>query len=149
MKKISLLLFVSAFLIPVLGRATDLVQLSEREEIRRQENVKRGERLVTRAQRAVKDKNLKLAYSDYVEALRLIPAGPATSAIRQTLVEEFSRTAVEYARDLIGRGNYAEAENVAKTVLSPQFNPTYQPAAKILLQLEKQNYNTTPKDCGL
>lgn len=143
MKKISLLLLVSAFLIPVLGRATDLVQLSEREEIRRQENVKRGERLVTKAKQAVKDKNLKVAYSDYVEALKLIPAGPATSATRQSLVEEFSRTAVEYARDLIERGNYAEAENVAKTVLSPQFNPTYQPAAKILSQLEKQNYNTT------
>ena len=143
MKRFSALIFLSAILIPSVLHSTDLVQLSEREEIRRQENVKRGERLATRAALAVKDKNLKAAYTDYVDALRLIPAGPATSAARQPVLEDFSRTAVDYARNLIEHGNYAEAENVAKTVLSPEFNPGYKPAAEILSKLEKQNFNTT------
>ena len=124
-------------------QATDLVRLAEREEIRRQEKVKQGEHLVVRAERALKDKNLKQAYDDYLKALELIPAGTATATNRQVVLNEFSKAAVDYARSLIARGNYAEAENVAKTVLDPQINPTYKPAAQILSQLEKQNYNTT------
>ena len=123
--------------------ATDLVRLAEREEIRRQEKVKQGEHLVVRAERAVKDKNLKQAYIDYLAALELIPAGTATATDRQAVLNEFSKTATDYARSLIARGNYSDAENVAKTVLDPQVNPTYTPAARILSQLEKQNYNTT------
>jgi general secretion pathway protein D len=143
MKKFSSILLLSTFWIPMALQATDLVRLAEREEIRRQEKVKQGEHLVVRAERAVKDKNLKQAYTDYLKALELIPAGTATATNRQVVLNEFSKTAVDYARSLIARGNYAEAENVAKTVLDPQINPTYKPAAQILSQLEKQNYNTT------
>jgi general secretion pathway protein D len=124
-------------------QATDLVRLAEREEIRRQEKVKQGEHLVVRAERALKDKNLKQAYIDYLAALELIPAVTATATNRQAVLNEFSKTAVDYARSLIARGNYAEAKKVAKTVLVRQINPTYTPAAQILSQLEKQNYNTT------
>ena len=143
MKKISALILLSVFLAASSGFGTDLVKLSEREEVRRQENVKHGERLAKRAEQAVKDKNLKEAYNDYLEALKFIPAGSATSANRQAVLLDFSRTAVDYARNLIERANYAEAENVAKTVLSPEYNPTYKPAAQILSQLENQNFNTT------
>ena len=143
MKKFSSILLLLALLIPMALQATDLVRLAEREEIRRQEKVKQGEHLVVRAERASKDKNLKQAYTDYLKALELIPAGTATATNRQAVLNEFSKTAVDYARSLIARGNYAEAENVAKTVLDPTINPTYTPAARILSQLENQNYNTT------
>jgi general secretion pathway protein D len=143
MKKLSSILLLSTICIPIAVQATDLVRLAEREEIRRQEKVKQGEHLVVRAERAVKDKNLKQAYTDYLKALELIPAGTATATNRQAVLNEFSKTAVDYARSLIARGNYAEAENVAKTVLDPQINPTYTPAARILAQLEDENYNTT------
>ena len=79
----------------MVGQATDLVRLAEREEIRRQENVKRGERLVARAEQASKEKKLEQAYKDYLEALQLIPAGSATSANRQLIINDFSKTAVE------------------------------------------------------
>lgn len=128
----------------MVGLATDLVRLAEKEEIRRQENVKKGERLVARAERAVNDKNLKEAYKDYLEALQFIPAGSATNTNRQLVINEFSKIAVGYARELIQRGQYTEAENAAKTVLAPEYNPNYKPAAQILSQLEKGNYNTTP-----
>ncbi len=136
-------LLVLTLLAPPLLATSDLVHLAEREEIRRQENLKKADRLLTRAERAEKDKNLRAAYTDYLEALALIPAGTATASERQTVLNAFSKTATAYARELIGRGNYAEAENVAKTVLSPGFNPTYKPAAKLLSQLEKGNFNTT------
>lgn len=143
MKKVFLLLILSFILLQVDGWTTDLVQLAEREEIRRQENAKKGERLVSRAQRAVKDKRLDQAYKDYCEALQLIPAGSATSANRQLIIDDFSKVAVDYAQDLIVRGNYLDAENVAKTILSTQFNPNYKPAAEILSKLEKGHLNTT------
>ena len=143
MKKFSLLFVLSAFLLSMAGEATDLVRLAEREEIRRQENVKQGERLVARAQQAAKDKKLAQAYKDYLDALKLIPAGSATSTNRQLVINDFSKTAVAYAQNLIERGNYSDAENVAKTVLSPEFNPNYKPAAQILSQLEAGHLNTT------
>jgi general secretion pathway protein D len=143
MKKFFSILLLSTFLIPMAVQATDLVRLAEREEIRRQEKVKQGEHLAVQAERALKDKNLKQAYDDYLKALDLIPAGTATATNRQAVLNEFSKTAVDYARSLIARGNYAEAENVAKTVLDPKINPTYKPAARIISELEKQNYNTT------
>jgi general secretion pathway protein D len=126
-----------------LHATTDLVHHAEREQIRRQENLKKADRLLTRAEHAEKDKNLRAAYTDYIEALALIPAGTATASDRQTVINAFSKTATAYARELVGRGNYAEAENVAKTVLSPEFNPTYKPAANLLSQLEKGSFNTT------
>lgn len=142
MKKITLLLFL-ALMVPIGLQASDLVRMAEREEIRRQENVKRGERLVTRAERAVKDQRLEQAYNDYVEALQLIPAGPATATSRELIISNFSKTAVDYARELIEQGNYADATNVAKTILSPQYNPNCKPAARILSELEKGQLNTT------
>ena len=78
-----------------------------------------------------------------MEALQLIPSGSATSANRQLIIDDFSKVAVDYAQELIVRGNYLEAENVAKTILSPQFNPNYKPAAQILSKLEKGHLNTT------
>jgi general secretion pathway protein D len=143
MKKFFSILLLSTILIPIALQATDLVRLAEREEIRRQEKVKQSEHLVVQAQQALKDKNLKQAYADYLKALDLIPAGTATATNRQAVLNEFSKTAVDYARSLIARGNYAEAKNVAKTVLDPTINPTYTPAARILSELENQNYNTT------
>ena len=142
------LIFFGIFLLsvlkfPISGLATDLVHLSEREEIRRQENVAKADSLTIRADRAVKDKNLKLAYTEYLEALRLIPAGSAVSTTRHAILDDFSKTAVDYARNLIKQGNYSEAESVAKTVLSQEFNPNYKPAARILSELEQGNFNTT------
>lgn len=137
------LLLAAFFAATPLIAKSDLVNLAEREQIRRQENLKKADRLITRAERAQKDKNLKEAYKDYLEALTLVPAGSATASARQSVINDFSKTAVAYARDLIARGNYAEAENVAKTVLSPELNPTYRPAAQLLSQLEKGNFNTT------
>mgnify|MGYP002630511885 CR=1 FL=1 len=142
------LIFFGIFLLsvlkfPISGLATDLVRLAEREEIRRQENVAKADSLTFRAERAVKDKNLKLAYTEYLEALRLIPAGSAVSTTRHAVLNDFSKTAVDYARNLIKQGKYSEAESVAKTVLSQEFNPNYKPAARVLSQLEQGNFNTT------
>ena len=90
-------------------QATDLVRLAEREEIRRQEKVKQGEHLVVRAERALKDKNLKQAYDDYLKALELIPAGTATATNRQAVLLNSLRTACRLVAVAVPAGMRSKA----------------------------------------
>jgi len=134
----SLLAFVSA-LVP-LHAETDLVAISEREILKRQEEVKQAEQLVAQARRDLADKNLEGAYSNYLQALQITRPGASTQKQRAALVSEFSKTGIDYANWLISNGRYQDAENTAKTILSPDFNPTYKPAMQMLANLEQPGY---------
>ena len=126
---------------------TDLVAISEREILKRQEEAKQAEQLITIARRDLADKNLEGAYSNYLQALQITRSGVATQKQRASLVSEFSKTGIDYANWLISNGRYQDAENTAKTILSPEFNPTYKPAMQMLANLEQPGYynrTTTP-----
>jgi general secretion pathway protein D len=117
-----------------------IVSITEKEIAKRELALKKSEQLIVKAKRAKDDKNLELAYTYYVEALDIIPQGQAMSSQRATTVLEFSKTALEYANYLVSHGKFDEAERVAKTILSPQINPNYKPAAQFLSNLEQPNY---------
>jgi general secretion pathway protein D len=119
---------------------SDLVGIADREISRRQHNTALAQELTDKARRALADKNLEAAYTDYLAAVQLLPAGEAAKSQRASLLAAFSSTAVDYATSLIGRGEYAKAENVAKTVLRPEFNPDYKPAVQLLARLEQPGY---------
>jgi len=126
---------------------TDLVAISEREILKRQEEAKQAEQLIAIARRDLADKNLEGAYSNYLQALQITRSGVATQKQRASLVSEFSKTGIDYANWLISNGRYQNAENTAKTILSPEFNPTYKPAMQMLANLEQPGYynrTTTP-----
>jgi general secretion pathway protein D len=126
---------------------TDLVAISEREILKRQEEAKQAEQLIAIARRDLADKNLEGAYSNYLQALQITRSGVATQKQRASLVSEFSKTGIDYANWLISNGRYQDAENTAKTILSPEFNPTYKPAMQMLANLEQPGYynrTTTP-----
>lgn len=131
------LLFLSAL---SLHANSDLVEIADREITRRQQNISRAEDLITRAERAVAEKNLSAAYSDYLAAVEILPAGVATESEREKALADFSSTAVDYANWLIARGEFGQAEEVAKTVLRQDLNPTYKPAMRILARLERPGY---------
>ena len=61
-------------------------------------------------------------------------------AQRTATISDFSKTALQYANYLVSRGKFDDAERVAKTILSPQVNPNYKPAAQFLANLEQPNY---------
>jgi general secretion pathway protein D len=124
---------------PLLAQS-DLVAISEREILKRQEDSKLAEQLVTTARRDLADKNLEGAYSNYLQALQITRFGPATEKQRASLISEFSKTGIDYANWLISNGRYQDAENTAKTILSPEFNPTYKPAMQMLANLEQPGY---------
>ncbi len=119
---------------------SDLVGIADREITRRQQNTALAAELTDKARRALADKNLEAAYTDYLAAVQLVPAGEAAKSQRASLLAAFSSTAVDYATSLIGRGEYAKAEQVAKTVLRPEFNPDYKPAVQLLSRLEQKDY---------
>jgi general secretion pathway protein D len=122
---------------------TDPVAIADRELIRRQEALKNADRLVEKARQAVSDKNLREAYSFYLEAVELTPASPAFAKQRAATLSAFSNVAIQYANELISGGEYQNAENVAKTVLAPHINPNYKPAVQLLSKLEQKDFNTT------
>jgi general secretion pathway protein D len=119
---------------------SDLVAISEREILKRQEDSKQAEQFIITARRERADKNLEGAYSNYLQALQITRSGPAIDKQRSALVLEFSKTGIDYANWLISNGRYQDAENTAKTILSPEFNPTYKPAMQMLANLEQPGY---------
>ena len=119
---------------------SDIATLSDKEIVKRQYGVKQSEEWVTKAQKALADKDLEASYKDYLTALDLLPAGPATADQRKAVMDSFCKVAMEYATYLIGRGRFGDAESVAKTILSPAYNPNYKPAAQLLSNLEQPGY---------
>jgi len=134
----SVLAFVA--LVEPLRAESDLVAISEREILKRQEDTKQAEQFIITARRDLADKNLEGAYSNYLQALQITRSGPATEKQRTALISEFSKTGIDYANWLISNGRYQDAENTAKTILSPEFNPTYKPAMQMLANLEQPGY---------
>ena len=125
--------------IPVCAE-TDLVSLAEREILKRQEESMRAEDFVIKARRDQADKNREGAYANYLQAIQMTQMGSATKGRRAALLLDFSKAGIDYANWLIENGNYKEAENVAKTILSRDINPSYKPAVQLLANLEQPGY---------
>ena len=105
--------------------------LSDREIVRRQENIIVAEKLVAAGDKAVADKDYETAYTNYLDALNAIPAGGATQDLRARTLSKFTRTALRYAEKLIEDGRYGDAERVAKTVLLPEYDPSNKAAVRL------------------
>jgi general secretion pathway protein D len=120
--------------------AQNLEAVADREIVRRQEDLVIAGQLVAKGDKAVNDKDYEAAYLNYLNALDRIPAGSAGGSLRVTTLDKFSRASIAYAEHLIATGRYADAEKVAKTVLLPEYNPTYKPAVQLLANLEQPDY---------
>ncbi len=127
---------------------TNLDSVASREIVRRQENVVMAETLISKGDRAMSSKDYEAAYVSYLDAVDATPAGSATDRQRVIVVGKFSQAGIAYAEFLISSGRYGDAERVAKTILLPQYNPSYKPAVQLLSNLEQPNYyqkTTTPE----
>lgn len=122
------------------GPSSSAVDLAEREIVRKQNDIALAERLMAEGRRAASQNDFETAYVRFLDAVELLPAGDAGGKMRQSAVKEFSSIGVRYAEWLISRGRYTEAEQVAKTILLPRFNPTYKPAAQLIANLEQPDY---------
>lgn len=124
--------------------STSLSGLSDREIVRRQEDVDLVKNLLQKGDQAFASGDYEGAYTYYLDAVEKIPSSPEFAAQRKPALEKFSRGSIAYANWLIQNGRYSDAEKVAKTILLPQFNPTYRPAIQLLANLEQPgHYNKT------
>lgn len=140
-----LVVLLGSFTFPAFGGNTTsysgtLEDLAEREITRRQENLVLAEKLQAEGRKALAQKDYETAYVRFLDALELIPAGEAGASRRPGALSEFSSAALQYANWLVEQGRFAEAEQVAKTVLLPQFNPGYRPAVQFLSRLEQPDF---------
>ncbi len=113
---------------------------SDREIVRRQEDVLIARQFITEGDRAREKEDYDTAYQSYLNALDLLGPGAATATERSNTLDKFSSVGIEYANQLIENGRYADAEAVAKTILLPRYNPTYRPAVALLSKLEQPDY---------
>ncbi len=120
--------------------AQSLEAMSDKEIVRRQENLLVGEKLISAGDKAAAEKDYETAYTNYLDALNAIPAGAATRELRAKTVSKFSKTALRYAEELIANGRYSDAERVAKTVLLPEYDPSNKAAVQLLSNLEQPDY---------
>ncbi|MEI6277897.1 MAG: Amuc_1098 family type IV pilus outer membrane protein [Verrucomicrobiae bacterium] len=141
--KMPALLWTATFLLLLVASpisAQNAASLSDREIVRREEALVLAGKLISKGDQAVADKNFESAYASYLEALDKIPEGPAAAAQRQPAVAKFSQAGLAYANDLVKNGRYADAEQVAKTILLPRYNPGCTPAVQFLANLEQSDY---------
>lgn len=117
-----------------------LSSTAEREVVRRQQDLLVAEDHIKKGDRAMAEKDYESAYTHYLDAVDLIGSGPAVATQRKEALSKFSKAGVAYANHLIENGRYSDAEMVAKTILLPQYNPTYQPAITLLSNLEQPDY---------
>jgi len=144
--------FTSAFF-PVLSRAQQgaVAATADREIVRRQEGLVVADKLIAKGDAAMASKDYETAYLNYMDALALVPPGGATQKDHAKLLDQFSQASLSYAQWLISQGRYSDAEKVAKTVLLPEYNPSYKPAAQLLANLEQPDYynkTVTPKSAA-
>lgn len=119
---------------------SNIAFIAEKEIAKRELALKTSNQLIAKAKRAKEDKNLEAAYTYYLEALESIPQNSSQNSQRASIIADFSQTALQYANYLVSRGKFDDAERVAKTILSPEINPNYKPAAQFLSNLEQPNY---------
>jgi general secretion pathway protein D len=113
---------------------------ARREVVRRQEAILKAESLEKAGDIAVKNGDFEAGYGNYLNALDLIGSGEVVDGTRSRILAKFSKTGISYSEALIAKGRYTEAEQVAKTILLPQYNPTYRPAVVLLSNLEQPDY---------
>ncbi len=142
-----------------------LIADSERAVVRSQEDLAKAQSLMKQAMEIRLEKNLKQSFLLASEALSTAPTGSASSKIRMGLVNSYTTIAIEYAKQLINDGVFADsiaennsildskgqplsAESVLKSILLPSINPGNVTAKQMLSDLEQPgiyNKTITPK----
>jgi general secretion pathway protein D len=155
---------VAAATLDVLGlhaQSSTIAADSERAIVRSQEDLNKSLSLMQTAKQKAVRHDLKGAYEDAWEAMKLAPSGDAADKTRSTLSSDYTAIALSYARELASEGVFTDtiakqngvvdangvplsAESVAKSVLEPSMNPGSREAVRFLSDLEQNNvFNKT------
>lgn len=117
-------------LVSVLGQADP--RLTRRPSVPIEARLGEGEQALSRARAAANKQNVAQAYAEYGTALRLLPR---TGPQHDQALREFSESGVKLAQQRLREGQAAEAERIAREVLSA--NPSYRPARAFLASISR------------
>ncbi|MFM8885840.1 MAG: type II and III secretion system protein, partial [Chthoniobacterales bacterium] len=78
------------------------------------------------------------AFSEYRAALDAIPDAPETRELHKIALDGFTKAAMGLAEQRIAEGRWEDAEATVSKLL--EYNPTYQPARRLLSRLQSPDY---------
>jgi general secretion pathway protein D len=104
--------------------------------------VRRRSALVAEADAQVREGYLLLnsgknqeAVTIFGSAYRSMPTSPLTEATRASARDGYAAAAMGWARELLREGRMQEAENLVKTVISPEMDPGNEKAVRLLKEM--------------
>jgi len=138
---ISSLLVAAIILTPTLAHAAGGAEsAAEREIIRKQNYVIRGEQMMESGDLAFKARDYERATAAYKQACDFIPNATQTKKSYDRALRGFCDASCKLAEQRIAEGRYADAENTLKIVIDDRYNPGCKEAIRILAHLEEPGY---------
>lgn len=126
------------------SRGQDIHAIAEREIARRQRGVGQGEAALAQGQVAMREKDFARAHEAYRTAANFLPDSVATGQAHDAAVHGFCESGVKLAERRVAEGNYAEAGQIVREILTEAYDPKYSGAEHLLEQLQNPNgYNKT------
>jgi general secretion pathway protein D len=119
------------------GNAEDI---ADRTVSRKEEDVRRAKAAIESGDAAMEEKDYETAFAQYKEACDLLPESRVTHVLRRQALDDFGEAACDLAEQRIAEGRYVDAQNCAKAILDPSYDPDYHRAIVIEAHLEDPAY---------
>ena len=129
-------LFFCALMFAGVLRAQDVHAIAEREVVRRQNGIGKGEATLVQAKAAMDAKDFARAHDAYRAACDFLPDGTTTGGGHEEAVRGFCESGVKLAEQRIAAGKYGEAEEILREIMSDRYNPNCRPAEDLLKRLQ-------------
>ncbi|MFM8888183.1 MAG: Amuc_1098 family type IV pilus outer membrane protein [Chthoniobacterales bacterium] len=93
---------------------------------------------MARGTEALAVRDYEKAFSEYRAAVDAIPDSPETKQLHAIALDGFTKAAMGLAEQRIAEGRWEDAETTVSKLL--EYNPTYQPARRLLSRLQSPDY---------
>ncbi len=120
--------------------AQDVHSIAEREVIRRQQGIGRGEATLVQAKAAMDAKDYVRAHEAYRSACNFLPDGTTSNSAHAEAVRGFCQSGVKLAEQRIAEGSYGEAEQVVSEIVTDRYDPNCKEARELLQHLHEPGY---------
>jgi general secretion pathway protein D len=116
--------------------AQNVERIAEREVARRQAKLPEGRAALERGRVAMEEKNYQLAHEEFRTAMNFLPDAVTSGKAHDEALTGFCASGVRLAEERVAEGKYAEAEQIAREILSDRYNPNCDDAKELLANLQ-------------
>ena len=133
---IHLLVAVSLSILSSTSLAQNVERIAEREVARRQAKLPEGRAALERGRAAMEAKNYPLAHEEFRTAVNFLPDAVTSGKAHDEALTGFCESGVRLAEERVAEGKYAEAEQIAREIVSDRYNPNCDDAKELLANLQ-------------